>query len=765
MGGNDFKGAAIRFKGIVQGVGFRPLVYRRALALDLKGTIRNTSSGVLVEVDGKEHDIKAFYRGILDNPPALAEIHSSSLEITTSHGFKDFSIIGSEDESGGFTPISPDIATCAACLREIKDRSNRRYRYPFTNCTDCGPRFTIIRSIPYDRRHTTMNVFPMCSDCNREYESPLDRRYHAQPNACAICGPALELRLADGETVHGDPIARTIEMLRTGSIVAIKGLGGYHLALWPFDSSWVRRLRERKRRPAKPFALMARDLATAGRFCRIGECEERLLCSTACPIVLLRRSGEGESLPREIAPDTEWLGLMLPYTPLHHLLMGEGPELLIMTSANLSEEPLCFEDEDAERSLAGIADAFLLHNRRIHRPCDDSVVMVVEDRPVFLRRSRGYVPKMVRAPESRHQLLATGSYEKNTFCVFKEGKAFVSHHIGDLNNEKSVNAYTRGIRDFLDMFRVTPEAIACDLHPDYESTRYAEELSDEWGVPLIRVQHHHAHISAVLGAEGLHGRVIGVALDGTGYGSDGTVWGGEFLVADDARFERLGHYASVPMPGGERCIEDISRMGVSYLLEAFGSITDIPAFPFIRDVGIKEVEAYGAMISSGFNTPLTSSCGRLFDAVSALLGLCSRPSYDAQGALLLEHAAGDMGRLPEPYAYVIGDDMVINFNDMVRGIVDDIRRDATIRSIAQRFHATVVRSGVALCGRIRERTGLNSVVLGGGVFQNRLVLRHFMDELGERGFTVHTGGVLPPNDGGLSYGQGVTALAMLEGGG
>jgi hydrogenase maturation protein HypF len=764
MGGNEVKGAAISFKGIVQGVGFRPLVYRRAIALDLKGTIRNTSSGVLVEVDGREHDIQAFYREMLANPPVLAEIHSSSMEITATHGFEEFSIIGSVDERWGFTPISPDIATCAACLGEIRDRSNRRYRYPFTNCTDCGPRFTIIRSIPYDRRYTTMNAFQMCPDCSREYEDPLDRRYHAQPNACAVCGPALELRQADGTTVQGDPISRTIEMLRAGSIVAIKGLGGYHLALLPFDRDRIRRLRERKGRPAKPFALMARDLETARRFCRIGEEEEKLLCSTACPIVLLRRRLEGESLPRDIAPDTEWLGLMLPYTPLHHLLMDEGPELLIMTSANLSEEPLCFDDADAERSLTGIADAFLLHNRGIHRPCDDSVVMVVEDMPVFLRRSRGYVPKMVRAPASRHQLLATGSYEKNTFCVFKEGKAFVSHHIGDLSNEKSVDAYTRGIHDFIDMFRVTPSAVACDLHPDYESTRYAEKLSDEWGVPLIRVQHHHAHISAVLGVEGLHGPVIGVALDGTGYGPDGTVWGGEFLVADTAGFERLGHYAAVPMPGGEKCIEDITRMGVSYLLEAFGAVKDIPDFPFVRDVGLKAVKMYGAMIRSGFNTPLTSSCGRLFDAVSALLGLCSRPTYDAQGALLLEHAAGDMERMPEPYGYDIDDDLAIHFGGMIRGIVEDLICDASIRSMAQRFHATVVRSGVTLCGLIRERTGLSSVVLGGGVFQNRLILRHFRRELGEGGFTVHAGGILPPNDGGLSYGQGVTALTLLEGG-
>jgi hydrogenase maturation protein HypF len=765
MGGNDEKGAAIRFTGIVQGVGFRPLVYRRAASLDLKGTIRNTSSGVSIEFDGAEQDLRAFYREMLEHPPVLAEIHGSSLEITAPHGFGDLSIVRSENEPGGFTPISPDVATCEACAREIQDPLNRRYRYPFTNCTDCGPRFTIIRGIPYDRPNTTMSSFAMCSACRREYENPLDRRYHAQPNACAVCGPELTLRLSDGTPLHGDPIARAIEMLRAGSIVAVKGLGGYHLALLPFDGSWIQRLRERKRRPAKPFALMARDLETVGRYCTVGALEEELLRSPASPIVLLNRSGEGLKLPEAIAPDTERLGVMLPYTPLHHLLLGEGPELLIMTSANLSEEPLCYDDRDAEESLRGIADSFLAHNRTIHRPCDDSVVMVVEERPVYIRRSRGYVPKMIVAPQSRHQLLAAGSSEKNTFCLFKEGKAFVSHHIGDLNNEKSVQAYTRGIHDFLDMFRVTPGAVACDLHPDYESTRIAERLSEEWSVPLFRVQHHHAHISAVLGVDNLHGQVIGVCMDGTGYGPDETLWGGEFLIADAARFERLGHYAGVPMPGGEKCIEDISRMGVSYLIAAFGSAGNIPDFPFVGRVGSKKVEMYEAVIGSGINTPRTSSCGRLFDAVSALLGLCFRPTYDAQGAILLEGAAGDMKELVEPYEYRIDDDLVIHFDGMMREIVDEIKSGMNYRHVAQRFHATVVRSGVDCCEEIRSRRGLDTVVLGGGVFQNRILLQYFTRSLRESGFSVHVNSVLPPNDGCISYGQGITALAILEGGG
>jgi len=761
MGRDAIKGAAIRFQGIVQGVGFRPLVYRRALSLGLKGTIQNTDSGVLIEVDGAESDIQAFYRDILSNPPVLAEIHESSIQIGDSHGYREFVILGSEEMGVGFTPVSPDIATCDACIREVTDPSDRRYRYPFTNCTDCGPRFTIIRSIPYDRKNTTMHVFPMCPRCRVEYENPLDRRYHAQPNACGICGPALKLLLPDGTAVQGDPIEKAIEMFRTGRILAVKGLGGYHLALSPERESWVRRLRERKRRPGKPLALMARDMESVRQYCMVTQQEEKLLRSPERPIVLLKRDGEGLKLPLEVAPDTDWLGIMLPYTPLHHVLMHEGPQLLIMTSANLTEEPLCYLDDDAVRSLEGIADAFLTHNREIHRPCDDSVIMVVEETAIPIRRSRGYVPRMVRAPGPVRQLLAAGASEKNTFCVFKDGKAFVSHHIGDLNNEKSIDAYTRGIHDFLDMFRVEPEAVACDLHPDYESTRYAEQLSEEWGVPLFRVQHHHAHISAVMGLQDIRDKVIGVALDGTGYGPDETVWGGEFLLADTGRFERAGHYRAVPMPGGERCIEDISRMGVSYLLSAYGRAEDIPDFSFKRDVGMQNIKVFEDMITASINTPYTSSCGRLFDAVSAILGLCNRPSYDAQGAILLEHAAGEMEDLAEPYAHHIDDDLLIHFDATIREIVDDIRNGSARQKIARRFHATIIRSGIALCERIRKRTGIQTVVLGGGVFQNRIVLSHFLRGLRDSGFTVHVNSELPPNDGGISYGQGITALVLL----
>ena len=756
-------GAVIRFQGIVQGVGFRPLVYRRALSLNLKGVIRNTDRGVFIQVDGTENTIKGFYEDILHKPPALAEIHESSIEYVQMHGYEDFVITGSGEDGGGFTPVSPDIGTCSACLQEIMDSTDRRHRYAFTNCTDCGPRFTIIQNIPYDRVNTTMRVFPMCEQCNAEYAEPLNRRYHAQPNACGVCGPELKLLKGDGMEVQGDPIAESIALLTKGLIVAVKGLGGYHLAVSPQRGEWVQKLRERKRRPGKPFALMTRDLETVKRYCVVSLLEEKLLKSPARPIVLLQRRGAAEKLPREIAPDTDRLGVMLPYTPLHHLLLREGPPLLIMTSANFSEEPLVYRDDDAGRDLSHIADAFLIHNRDIHRPCDDSVVSIVGEMVVPIRRSRGYVPRMIRAEHSKRQVFAAGASEKNTFCVFKGGKAFLSHHIGDLNNEKSLNAYTHGVVDFLSMFRIKPEAVACDLHPDYESTRYAEDAAEQWGVPLLRIQHHHAHISAVLGEHNLGERVIGVAYDGTGYGPDETVWGGEFLLADRAGYERVGHYATVSMPGGEKCIEEIDRMGAAYLLSTYGSSKQIPRLPLIEHLGRRKLELFEEMIGAGLNTPHTSSCGRLFDAVSAIMGLCYRPAYDAQGAILLEREAGDCEELAPPYPYKIQEG-ILYFDDMIRSIVSDIGKGVRHKNIATRFHSTVILSGIDMCERIRHKSGISKVALGGGVFQNSIVLKQFLEGLKEKGFQIFVNSMLPPNDGGISYGQGITALALLEGG-
>ena len=762
MGNEPLAGAVIRYTGIVQGVGFRPFVYRSAHDFNLKGSVQNTGTGVLIRIDGTTRNIEDFYTFVKKNHPVLAEIHDSSLSFCGPLGFERFTIIESEEISGGFTPVSPDISTCPDCLTEIFDSTDRRYRYPFTNCTNCGPRFTIIRSIPYDRKNTTMRSFKMCAECLSEYKEPLDRRYHAQPNACPVCGPGLRLVSSDRVEIKGDPLKNAADLLYDGKIIAIKGLGGYHLAVYPALDDAVKLLRKRKKRPGKPFALMARTLDTAKEYCVIDKAAEELLKSFESPIVLLEKAKGASSLSNEVAPDTNMLGIMLPYTPLHHLILREGPEILVMTSANISEEPLVFRDEDAYHSLGNIADAFLIHNREVERPCDDSVIMFAGGDTVPLRRSRGYVPRAINVGKSNFQVLAVGASEKNTFCVFKGEKAFVSHHIGDLNNEKSVDAFSRGIEDFLKMFRVNLEAIVCDSHPDYISTRYAESLAEELGIPIFYIQHHHAHIVSVLAEEKIFRSVIGVALDGTGYGSDGTIWGGEFMVADQEKYERAGSYAPVPMPGGEKSILETDRMGVSYLLAAYGSSSNIPGFQFIEDFDRSRLSIIEKMIRSGINCPLTSSCGRLFDAVSAITGLCVKPDYDAQGAILLENEAGGLERLTTPYSFSIDENGVIHFEPMVVEIVKDIRKGVATEVISQKFHSTIVLSGVELCKKIRGRTGIKTAALSGGVFQNRLILKHFKMQLEENGFSVFNNHLVPPNDGGISLGQGVVAMNRIK---
>jgi len=755
--------AVIRFTGVVQGVGFRPLVYRTAVSCRLAGSVRNTERGVVVEVDGTRSNIEGFYKQVLADPPVLADIHESTISYGPARHFKEFHIA---DSSGGegFTPVSPDIATCDECLDDVFDTENRRYRYPFTNCTNCGPRFTIIRTVPYDRRNTTMDPFSMCRDCSEEYHDPGNRRYHAQPNACGVCGPALDLHDAVGGAVEGDPVRKAVGFLGEGAVLAVKGLGGFHLAVEPRNDAWVRRLRQRKRRPSKPFALMVRSMDTARKYCIIDRREEELLLSRERPIVLLRRKPSAESgkLPRSVAPDTHYLGLFLPYTPLHHLLLSEGPDTLIMTSANLSEEPLCFRNEDALESLGGIADYFLSHNRGIARPCDDSVLAVVDSKPVFIRRSRGYVPLSVKTNDGG-RVFAAGAHEKNTFCVMREGNAYVSQHIGDLDNAKSIDAYTNGIEDFIRMFRVEPEIAACDAHPDYASTRYARELAERWGCPLVRVQHHHAHIASVLAEHGIRERVIGIALDGTGFGADGAVWGGEFLIASTAGFRRAGHFGYVPMPGGEYCIRETDRMAAALLINAYGGVESIPRFDFFDRFGKKKLETMQRMILSKLNTPLTSSCGRLFDGVSALIGLCSRPTYEAQGAVLLESCAGDMQSL-DPYPFRREENGVLLFDETVRRIVDDLRMGESPERMARRFHSTIIRGCLDMTMHIRKETRINRVALSGGVFQNRLMIRHLAGLLKENGFEVFRNMNFPPNDGGISLGQGVIALESLKGG-
>lgn len=771
MVNEQYAGAVIRFSGIVQGVGFRPFVFKNARRFHLKGSVCNTGTGVLIKIDGEKRNIERFFKEVCTHPPVLAEIHTSSLSYSKPHGFKKFTIVKSTESNAGFTPVSPDIATCSDCLHDIFNPGDRRYGYPFTNCTNCGPRFTIIRAIPYDRKNTTMSVFPMCADCLDEYEDPDNRRHHAQPNACPLCGPSLKLVYADGTEAPGNPVTRTAEMLYEGKIVAVKGLGGYHLAVYPHHQRAVQLLRERKKRQGKPFALMVKNLDTAKKYCLVDKKAETLLESLERPIVLLERAHNAASLSPEIAPDTSMLGIMLPYTPLHHILLEEGPEILIMTSANLSEEPLAFRDDDAFRRIYGIADAFLTHNRDIERPCDDSVLLTVRGMVVPIRRSRGFVPRSINIGDYEHQVFAAGAFEKNTFCVVKHGKAYLSHHIGDLDNEKSVDAYIQGVHDFIHMFQIKPAAVACDLHPDYISTRLAEDLAEKLSVPLFYIQHHHAHIASVLGEKKIEKTVIGVAFDGTGFGTNKTIWGGEFLIANTVDFERAGHFASVPMPGGEKSIIETDRMAVSYLITAYGSASNIPSFRFIEDFDQNRLRLIEKIILSGtknrsyqLNCPLTSSCGRLFDAVSALLGLCTKPAYDAQGAILLETEACGFEQLLAPYSYTIDSKGVLHFEQMIREIVDDIKKEVSGKIISQKFHSTIILSGVEMGRRIREETGIGTVALSGGVFQNRYMIRYFIQQLKEDGFSVLFHSLVPPNDGGISLGQGIVALNRLRGG-
>jgi len=760
---DEVVGAVISFSGIVQGVGFRPSIYRIAHSYNLKGAVQNTPSGVVLKVDGHPFVIEEFYQSLLKNLPPLAEIHQSKVSYCKPFGFSTFSIKTSRESEEGFTPLSPDIAICNDCLEELFNPADRRYRYPFINCTNCGPRFTIINSIPYDRKNTTMINFKMCQECQKEYENPMDRRYHAQPNGCPVCGPRLMLFGKDYRQIRGDPIKNSVEMLLEGRIVAIKGLGGYHLAVFPLKKGAVERLRERKKRPGKPFALMVRDINTAEKYCRVDEKAKKLLLTYQRPIVILEKKTDFMELSPSVAPDTECLGIMLPYTPLHYLILSEGPDILVMTSANFSEEPLVYRDEDAFDCLGEIADAFLTHNRDIARPCDDSVVNIIDGEVVPIRRSRGYVPGVIHVKKSGYQVLSVGALEKNTFCVFKEGRAFLSHHIGDLNNEKSVDAFIRGIEDFTSMFRLKYDAIACDQHPDYFSTYYAEDLKGHLNIPLIRVQHHHAHIASLLGESQFTEKVIGVAFDGTGFGEDGTIWGGEFLVADQFCYRRVGYYKPVPMPGGEKAIKEIDRIAISYLIDAFGSVKEVPDFDFMRSCSKKRSFLLESMIKQKVNTPFTSSCGRLFDAVSSMLGLCMVPSYEAQGAILLEKQAGTPEKLPEPYEYSIsGEENVVCFESMIERIVDDLIKGVDKRVIAQKFHATVVSSAVEVCKRVRKIMNINTVALSGGVFQNRIIFRYLKSYLESEGFSVLVHSRVPPNDGGISLGQGVVALKRLE---
>ncbi len=742
----------VRVEGTVQGVGFRPFVYRLATELRLGGWVLNDSRGVLIEAEGESGSLDALLERLRTEAPPLAVVERIVDEALAPTGEMDFRITESADGGEAEAAVSPDVATCEDCLGELFDPDDRRHRYPFTNCTNCGPRFTIVRGVPYDRPLTTMASFEMCELCRAEYEDPLDRRFHAQPNACPVCGPSLRLvdragrSLAEGNEASLDAAALA---LAEGRILAVKGLGGYHLACRADDEAVVGELRARKHREDKPFALMAPSAEAALELVELDDAAGALLTSRERPIVLAPRR-PGAPVARSVAPTSRELGVMLPYSPLHHLLLADSGAVLVMTSANVSDEPIAYRDEEALERLARIADLFLIHDRPIETRTDDSVVRVVSDRPLFLRRSRGYVPRDLPLQTPR-PILACGAELKNTFCLAKGERAWVGHHIGDLKNYETLRSFTEGIEHFEALFAVEPELIAHDLHPEYLSTKYALERE---GVETVGVQHHHAHLAATLAEYGERGPAVGAIFDGTGYGTDGTVWGGELLLGDCRDFERAGHLHAVRMPGGERAIRQPWRMACSWLLETLGREPPLP--PLLAErVSEAEWSKVAELAGSGLASPLTSSVGRLFDAVAALCGIRSEVNYEGQAAVELEAAAAPEVRDSYP---LLGTE-VLDARETLQAILADLGAGVSVADVSAKFHNAMAEAAARACAELARAEGIELAVLSGGVFQNRLLLERTAEALSREGLRVLTPRLLPPNDGGVAFGQAAVAAA------
>ncbi|MBV8429835.1 MAG: carbamoyltransferase HypF [Solirubrobacterales bacterium] len=746
--------ARARVEGTVQGVGFRPYVHRLAAELGLAGYVLNDAHGVLLEVEGDALAVDEFLARLSPEAPPLAVIERVGVSEGEATGDTEFVIRPSPRGKVADAPVTPDTATCGQCLRELFDPGDRRYRYPFINCTNCGPRFTIVRGIPYDRPFTTMAGFRMCPTCQAEYEDPGDRRFHAQPNACPVCGPSVKLLDPAGRPVDvADPMGAAALALLEGRIVAVKGIGGYHLACRADDEAAVARLRSRKHREDKPFALMVPRSRDAESLVRLGEAERALLAGPERPIVLAERRTDAPVAP-SVAPGAPELGIMLPYSPLHHLLLADAGRPLVMTSGNVSEEPIAFSDADAGERLRRIADLLLVHDRPIETRTDDSVARVIRrDRPLFLRRSRGYVPAALALPEpARRPILACGAELKNTFCLARGSRAWVGHHIGDLQNYETLTSFTAGIEHFQRLFSVTPQVVAHDLHPEYLSTKYALERSE---VELVAIQHHHAHLAAVLAEHAEAGIAVGAIFDGTGLGTDGTVWGGEFLVGDVAGFRRVGTLWPVRLPGGERAIREPWRMACAWDLAAGAS--GIPE-RLAGAVAPRVWDQVRRLAESGTQAPVTTSMGRLFDAVSALCGIRPRVNYEGQAAIELEAVCDPAER--GSYEIVLrcdGELLRLDPRELILAVEHDLAAGAEVGTVASRFHRAVSRATVAACLRLAAEAGTERVVLGGGVFQNRRLLEAVVEGLEGEGLEVLLPRRLPIGDGGISYGQAAVA--------
>ena len=730
--------ALIKIRGIVQGVGFRPFIHKLVGRFELCGYIKNTSSGVELELEGERSELESFVSCLPLEAPKLSYIDSMDVTYTTElAGFEGFEIRSSKTEALRNTLVSPDMCICDDCLRELRDANDRRYRYPFINCTNCGPRFTIIADLPYDRKNTSMRDFPMCPDCDGEYHHIENRRYHAQPNCCPDCGPQVFFLNESGEKITGDGIEIAREKLKQGAVIAVKGLGGMHLACRADDEALVKSLRQRKHRDEKPFALMCRDMECVKRLCVVSPEKEKILTGPERPIVLLEKRQHGSFMH---ISENNYIGIMLPYTPLHYLLFGEDIDMLVMTSANLSDRPIMYKNGEALSELQGIAEGYLLHNRDIVTRCDDSLCWVIEGREYFARRSRGYAPRPLKLGKELGALLACGAEQKASFCLSRGKDVFQSQHIGDLKNIETLENYEQQIRHFQRLFDIKPQAVACDMHPDYLSTAYARQRSEEEGISLLQVQHHHAHMASCMADNDLECKVIGLIWDGTGYGTDGTIWGGECLIGDYSGFERFGSIRSIAMPGGDKAVKEIYRL----------------AFSLMKDAGLdvshfENAETLSAMMEKGLNCPRSSGMGRLFDGVAAICGIKILSSYEGQGAVLLEAAAEESDKL---YPISFEEDIMrFDWREMICAICADLEKGLPVSLIASGFMNTLIQMALEQCRAARTATGINDVVLSGGSFQNMYIMKRLPRTLEADGFKVWKHRRVSTNDEGIALGQ------------
>ncbi|WP_343216232.1 carbamoyltransferase HypF [Clostridium frigoris] len=754
----DKKRSFIVVEGIVQGVGFRPFVYNLAKTLGLKGWVNNNSQGVYIDVEGSSQELDKFLQVLKNNPPPLAQIEKINIRADKVLNYCDFEIKESEKSLGKITFVSPDIATCSDCTKDILNLNNRRQGYAFTNCTNCGPRFSIIKELPYDRCKTTMNEFKMCKECSSEYLDPTNRRFHAQPNACKVCGPELWIENSKGNRVDiEDPISFAQDMLMEGKIFAVKGLGGFHLACDGLNENAVSNLRKRKKRPFKPLAVMIKDIETVEKYCWVNQLEKEILTGIKKPIVILNQK-ERFKLPQNIAPNQKTIGVMLPYTPIHILLFSQKLKILVMTSANINGLPIEYKDDSVRDGLSGIVDYFLMHNREIYVPIDDSVLKIVDDNQTIMRRARGFVPVPFKATNIKN-ILACGPNMKNTFCISKEGYLFLSQFNGNLENLETYEHYKNNVEHFKKIFSFTPEFIAHDMHPGYMSTKYALG----YDLKRIAVQHHHAHIVSNMFENNSHKKVIGVCFDGTGYGTDSKIWGGEFLICDRLQFTRAGHLDYIKMPGGEKSIKEPWRMAVSYIYKALSKqkskkeVTDI----IFKLYGNKAITLI-SILNSNINCSETSSMGRLFDAMANIIGIIDVVTYEGQASIELE-AISEMN-IEEAYTYkVIKRDMyIIEPYEMIIEALNDKINGVSAKIITSKFQNTIVNLTISICEQIREDSNINEVALSGGVFQNSFLLEKICLNLRNSNFKVYTHKELPSNDGGIAVGQLIIANEIIE---